>query len=159
MANCANSTPTPTGSRRRLGASLFAVMAGSVITSGIAAGAAVSVADLVSAEPDADLVRLCGEFVALELASCAIYDGPNPITDDDEARAASAPVHARMDTLLDEMELIRATSAIGVLARANVLASLNIDFGYSFDWPDTQIGRLLSYLMRDAAALSGRAAA
>jgi hypothetical protein len=29
------------------------------------------------------------------------------------------------------------------------------DFGYSFDYPDTMVGRLLVYLMRDSAALSG----
>lgn len=47
MAEHAYSTPTPIASRRRFGAGPLAVMAGSAITSVIAAGAAASVSDLV----------------------------------------------------------------------------------------------------------------
>ncbi len=146
------------GSRRReLFAATTAVVVGSIITSGVAAGAATSVADMVPAKADADLIRLCREFVRLELAARAIYDGPNPITDDDEARAASAPLNAKMYTLLDKMEPIRAMSAAGILARADALAAHNGDFGGSFDYPESAAGRLLACLLRDAAALAGRA--
>lgn len=144
-------------SRRSLmgGAALAFTAAASAV--GITAGFAASVADLVPGEPDADLVRICGEFVALELACRAIFDGPNPISDDDMARAAAGPLEDRMDSLLDEMEPIRAVSAAGVLARADALAAHNRDFGYSFDCPEATTGRLLSCLLRDAAALAGRA--
>lgn len=66
MANHASSTNTPTASRRRLGAGLLSVMAGSVITSGVAAGTAASVGDLVPADidPDAALLSLRTELLA-----------------------------------------------------------------------------------------------
>ena len=66
MAEHFHSTPTPTASRRRLGAGLLAVMAGSVITSGVAAGTAASVGDLVSFEvqPDAALLSLRADLLA-----------------------------------------------------------------------------------------------
>lgn len=136
---------------------LFAGAAAVVMGSGITAGAAASVADLVPVEADAVLVRLCSEFVVLELASRAIYDGPNPITDEDKARAASAPLEAKMDILLNEMEPIHAVSAAGILAWADALAAHNGDFGGSFDFPEAIAGRLLTCLLRDAAALAGRA--
>jgi len=66
MANCANSTSTPTASRRRFGAGLLAVMAGSVITSGVAAGTAASVGDLIPAEvePDGALLSMRADLLA-----------------------------------------------------------------------------------------------
>jgi len=53
-------------SRRSLGAGLFAVMAGRVITSGVAAGTAVSVGEVVPAEvePDASLFSLRSNLLA-----------------------------------------------------------------------------------------------
>lgn len=153
MAEHALITPPP--SRRR---ALFAAAGAVVIGSGITAGAAASVADLVPAEPDADLIRLCGEFVALERQWRAIYDGPNAIADDDEAEVASANVGGRMNRVLDEIEVMRAVTAGGILAMAHALAAENGDFGCSFDYPDTVPDRLLTCLLRDAAAIGARQA-
>ncbi len=136
---------------------LFAGAGAVVLGGGITAGAAASVADLVPIDPDAALIAICDEIVAIELACFEIYDGPNAIVGDDAAKAASAPLNLRMDALLDEMEPLRAVTAAGVLARARALAAHNSDFGFSFDWPDSMAGRLLTCLMRDAAALGGRA--
>ena len=60
MANIALSTPTPITTRRTLGAGLFAT----IIGSGITAGAAASVADLVPSDPDAELLSLRAELTA-----------------------------------------------------------------------------------------------
>lgn len=56
MAKNANSIPMFNASRRSLGAGLFAVMAGRVITSGVAAGTA---GDVVPAEVELDASLLC----------------------------------------------------------------------------------------------------
>ena len=141
-------------SRRR---TLFSAASSVVIGSGITAGLAVSVADLVPVNPDADLIRLCREMVDLELAYRAIYDGPNAIPDDEGARGATSGMVDRIDAIVTEIEDLHATTAAGVLARAHTLAVQNGDFGSSFDWPETVIGRQLDYLLRDAAALAGRA--
>ena len=53
------------------------------------------------------------------------------------------------------MQRLRATTAAGVLARAQVLAQHAGDFSFSFDYRSTKTGRLLDYLLRDAAALAG----
>ncbi len=136
---------------------LFAGASAVILGAGITAGAAASVADLVPTDPDAELIRVCGEIVAVERAWNAIYDGPSAIVDDTAAKAASAGFDARMGVLLDEMESIHAVSAAGVLARAKALAVHNGDFASSFDWPESITGRLLACLMRDALALAGEA--
>lgn len=66
MAVEAHSTPVPIASRRRFGAGLLAVIAGSAITSGVAAGTAASVGDLVPVEVelDAALLSLRAELLA-----------------------------------------------------------------------------------------------
>jgi len=74
MANCANSTSTPNASRRRFGAGLLAIAAGSVITSGVAAGTAASVGDLALVDTDADLIAACAHFNDLDRQSRARLD-------------------------------------------------------------------------------------
>ena len=163
MAEYAHSTPTffphvtastPPASRRR---TLFAAAGAVIMGGGITAGAAASVADLLPAKPDAELIRLCGDFINLELQWRAIYDGPAATLDDDEAEAASLGIGDQMNRILAEMEPMRATTADGVLARARALAAENGNFGCSFDHRDTVPGRLLVCLLRDAAAVGGRA--
>ncbi len=139
--------------------SLFAGAGAVVMGAGITAGAAASVADLVpvEAEPDADLVRLCGEFIGLELQWRAIYDGPEAVKDDDEAEALSTSIGERMNAMMDDMKGMQATTSAGILAWAHALAVTNGDFGCSFDYPDTVPGCLLECLLRDAATVAGRA--
>ena len=50
---------------------------------------------------------------------------------------------------------LHATTADGVAARGRCLAAHNCHFDFSMDDPDTHTGRLVHYLMRDAAALGG----
>jgi len=103
--------------------------------------------------PDADLLAVCAEFNACDLRQRAIYDGPNAIEDDGKAGQAAAPIFARMDALLDHMEHLRAASPAGIAARAGSLAQHSGGREFSFDAQGTITGRLLDYLLRDAAAL------
>lgn len=66
MANCANRISTPIASRRGSGVGLLAIVAGSAITSGVAAGTAASVGDVVPAKfwSDAALLSLRANLLA-----------------------------------------------------------------------------------------------
>ncbi len=109
--------------------------------------------------PDAELIAVCAEFDALERQSCIINGtGPDCVPDDAEADRVSAPIRARMHALLDRMDELRAASPAGIQARAHCLAQHAGHLDYSFDYPETMVGRLLIYLMRDAAALGGMGA-
>ena len=105
---------------------------------------------LIEAHPDR------AEFVACDRQQRAIYDGPDAIEDEDEAAAATRPIFARMHDLLDRMEQLRALTSDGVAARARSLAQHSGDGAFSFDTRTTITGRLLGFLLRDAAAV-GRA--
>ncbi len=121
------------------------------------AGSALAAAPAAAAPGgDAELIRLCAEFMACDRQQRAVYDGPAAIEDEDEAGAATAPIFARMYELLDRMEQLRATTSDGISARAQSLAQHSGDWAFSFDARGTITGRLLDYLLRDAAAL-GRA--
>ncbi len=106
--------------------------------------------------PDADLLAVCTEFNACDLRQRAIYDGPEAIEDDGKAGQAAAPIFAKMHTLLDRMEHLRAATPVGIAARAGSLAQHSGGREFSFDAQGTITGRLLDYLLRDAAVL-GRA--
>ena len=71
MAETANSIPMSNASRRSFSAGLLAIMTGSVITSGVAAGTVASVGDVVPAEvePDAALLSRRADLLA------AVADG------------------------------------------------------------------------------------
>ena len=145
---------TSVSSRR----TLFAAAGAVILGSGVTAGAAASVADLVPTETDAELIRFCRELVDVELAYRAIYDGPDAILDDERAIAASSGMMERLEAIVGEIEDMQATTAEGILARAHALAFQNGDFACSFDWrEDTIIGRQLDCLLRDALALTGKA--
>lgn len=111
-----------------------------------------------TANPDAELISVCAEFDALYQKTIDIHEGPNAIADDDLAAAAVAPLDQRMDTLLDRMETLQATTPRGIQARARSLA-LNASEGWHKGWftmdaLETVPGRLLSYLMRDAGRIA-----
>jgi len=105
--------------------------------------------------PDADLLAVCAEFNACDLRQRAIYDEPDAMDDGGKAGQAAAPIFARMDALLDRMEHLRAATPAGIAARAGSLAQHSGEWAFSFDAQGTITGRLLDYLMRDAAALGG----
>jgi len=132
----------------------------SLLSAGPAAVALVGAAGhaVAAPNPDADLLAVCAEFNACDLRQRAIYDGPDAVEDDGKAALAATPIFARMDALLDHMEHLRAASAAGIAARAGSLAQHSGGMESSFDAQGTITGRLLDYLMRDAAAL-GKAGA
>ena len=135
---------------------LFAAASAVILGGGITAGAAASVADY--AEPDAELICLCSEFVRLHGRWFAIFDGPNCIRDEDRAEAASLEIGKLMHFVLDRMDDLHATTAAGIAARAHALAAENGDFASSFDYQDTIPGRLLTCLLSYAAAVARAAA-
>ena len=103
--------------------------------------------------PDAELIAVCTEFEAAEIWVRAVYNGPNAVVDDEQAELAAAIERDQMSVLLERMDALRASTPAGVQARAHTLALHNGDWGFSFDSDTTTTGRLLGYLMRDAAAL------
>jgi hypothetical protein len=117
-----------------------------------AEGGRLGFEDTPAAQPDAELIQVCAEFVSLELQTREIYASP---LDDDAADAAVQPGHLRKMAILDRMADIRATTADGIQARAHALAEHNRDMAYSLDHDETMAGRLVGYLLRDAAALGG----
>ena len=122
------------------------------------AGAGLGAAAAAPA-PDAELLAVCAEFNACDLRQRAIYDGPDAIGDDEKAELATAPIFARMRALLNHMEHLRAVSPAGIAARAGSLAQHAGHWEFSFDARGTMPGRMLDYLMRDAAALGSAVAA
>lgn len=79
LAKTSPTTFAPTASRRTLSAGLLAVIAGGTITSGIAAGVAASVGDLVPADPasadtDNGPNALCASAMEIDTHSSALMD-------------------------------------------------------------------------------------
>ncbi len=105
---------------------------------------------------DAELIAVCAEFDACERQTSIIHGtGPDCVVDDDEANVVSAPIFARMHVLVDRMGELQATTPAGIQARAHSLALHGGHFGYDFGAQDTMVGQLLTYLLRDSAALGG----
>ena len=110
----------------------------------------------VAASPDAELIRLCDAFNALEAKIIAAYsDGPDRIEDDRERDDFLEPIRAGQDDLLCQIEAIRATTLQGVVARAAMFAAWADDI--LADWAESTAydDRMLLALVRDAVALSG----
>lgn len=133
---------------------LLAVTPALVGLAGAGLGAAAA-----APNPDADLFAVCAEFNACDLRQRAIYDGPDAVEDDGKAALVAAPIFAQMHTLLDHMEHLRAATPAGIAARAGSLAQHSGGRAFSFDAQGTITGRLLDYLLRDAAALGKAGAA
>ena len=134
---------------------LLRAAAASVMLPGAVVAEGVSVTGIPS-DPDADLIGVCAEFDACERQTSIIHgSGPDCVTDDADAHAASTPLYDRMAILLDRMDELRATTPAGIQARAHSLAQHGGDGGFSFDCETSMLGRLLAYLMRDSAALGG----
>ena len=110
-----------------------------------------------SPHPDAALLGLCSAFMQRHARYVAIYEGPE--MSDEAAEAAALPIIADMNDLLDRMAPLHAATPDGIHARAASLAAHNDHRDYSFDHPESMTGRLLGYLLRDAAMLPGSLAA
>ena len=119
-------------------------------------GAVVASVRPSGAPADAELIAVCAEFDACERQTNIIHGtGSECVVDDDEARVVSAPFFDRMSVLLDRMDELRATTPAGNQARAHSLAQHGGHFQYDFGCQTTMVGRLLTYLLRDSAALGG----
>ena len=103
---------------------------------------------------DSELLRLSVEFDRLVARFDAIFEGPDE--PDALADAAATPLQAGMHALLDRLGSLRARTANGIAARARSLAVYNGPGFYSYDAPESVSGRLLSYLLRDAATPGSR---
>ena len=111
-----------------------------------------------AAPPDADLLALVDRFLAheqtIQAMPCNAVPGtPAAVQEEAEQRQIFGVKHALIMQLGD----LRATTADGVAARARCLAIHNADGAFAMDDPNTDTGRLLRYLMRDAGALGGSA--
>ncbi len=99
--------------------------------------------------PDAELIAMAERFIVDEQA---IRDWPCS-ADGNLPPEFNNAVMAQ-GVLASQMGALRATTAEGVAARARCLAAHNLELDFAMDDPDTVTGRLVHYLMRDAAALS-----
>jgi hypothetical protein len=108
--------------------------------------------------PDANLLALVERFIAHEqiiraMPCDAVPGTPAASQEEAEQRQIFGFKHALIMQLGD----LRATTADGVAARARCLAIHNADGAFAMDDPNTDTGRLLRYLMRDAGALGNAA--
>jgi hypothetical protein len=137
---------------------LLSAAAASVMLPGVVKAEGISITGMPSPHPDADLLALVERFIAHEqiirAMPCDAVPG-TPAADQEEAeqRQIFGVKHALTMQLGD----LRATTADGVAARARCLAIHNSDGAFAMDDPNTDTGRLLRYLMRDAGALGGAA--
>lgn len=118
----------------------------------IVAPATASPSMAIAAEnPDADLVRLCSEFDAIQQAIDDLYRGPGRIDDDGERGAAIEPLSEAQGDLLDALCDMRARTQAGFIARARTLAKYNPDLvrGAGADCSET---RQMAALLRDMTA-------
>jgi hypothetical protein len=116
-------------------------------------GIAAAIAPELPTGPDAELIRLCGEYEALEREIEALYEPED--ADDDENDKALGLIMNRISPLLDRMEEIHAQTPAGIHARARVAGVCNPGGGFTWDEDDTVPGRILAVLLRDAMALGG----
>jgi len=67
------------------------------------AGAVAAPALAATAYPDAELIRLCAEFDALEIQHEAFFEGSTRIDDDEERDVALEPIETAQEALLDRI--------------------------------------------------------
>lgn len=149
---------TVSTSRRTLGAGLFAIMAGSVITSGIAAGAAASVTDPIPPSPDAELIALCAEFDVLERHRQQACNTAVTMEEDAAADLVWTEVRRQQAPMLNRMCTLPCTTlaGLGALAASLVLWDSGEMDVQEDDVQGLTINRLTTAMLR--AALAGRAA-
>ena len=116
-------------------------------------GAAMSDVRTSDIGADAELIAMAERFIADEQA---IRDWPCGADGNLPEEFYDAVV--AQDALSSQMGALRATTVEGVAARARCLAAHNLEYDFAMDDADTATGRLVHYLMRDAAALSAGSA-
>ena len=133
---------------------LLSAAAASMMLPGVVKAEGISITGMPSPHPDADLLALVERFLAheqtIQAMPCNAVPGtPAAVQEEAEQRQIFGFKHALIMQLGD----LRATTADGVAARARCLAIHNSDGAFAMDDPNTDTGRLLRYLMRDAGAL------
>jgi hypothetical protein len=149
------SVTSVTGRRAALGLFGAALLAAAPVRA--AANPAALAPLQVAPGPDAELIRLCDAFGALEAKIAAAYShGPEGIEDDNARDDFLEPIRAAQDDLLCQIEVTRAKTLQGIVARAAMFAAWGDDI--LADWAEGSgyDDRMLLALVRDAAALSGR---
>ena len=126
--------------------SLFSAAVASVMLPGAVVASNVRGPDI---HPDAALIAMAERFIVDEQA---IRDWPSGADGNLPEEFYDAVV--AQDALSSQMGVLRATTVEGVAARARCLAAHNLEYDFAMDDADTATGRLVHYLMRDAAALS-----
>lgn len=142
-----------TGRRAALGLFGAALLAAAPVRAAASPGAFAPLP--VAPSPDAELIRLCDAFNALEAKVKAAYYGPDWIEDDRERDDFLDPIRDAQEELLRQIVLIRATTVQGIVARAVMYTTWDEEFPRRWDeiggWDDGMVYALV----RDAAALSG----
>ena len=138
-------------SRRR---TLFAAATSVVIGSGITAGAAASVADLVPPDTDADLIAACAHFNALERQCRDRLDAATTADEEDEADRFRVQLFGASDhrdwPALTRVCTTPASSLAAAVALATTISTFDSgDIIARQDDPDGYVtSRLLAALMR-----------
>ena len=146
--NALEDTPVISG-RRRFGAGLLAVVAGS----GITAGAAASVADLVPANPDAELVSLCAQFDRLERHRQDATNAATTVEEDEAADLIWAEVREQQEPILARICSTPAESLEGLGAIAASLVLWDGELFVECDEPDACMNEKLKLaLLRSVLA-------
>jgi hypothetical protein len=119
----------------------------------LAAGAFGRAAPAV-ANPDAEIIRLCAAFSALEVRVKAAFYGPDAIRNDDDRDAVLDPIREEQEDLLLRITALRATTLRGIVARAAMYVFW--DEGFPEDWEGTGTWdqMMLLALVRDASGVS-----
>ena len=73
------------------------------VPAALLAGAVAAPTLLAAAHPDAELIRLCAEFDALEIQHEAFFEGPTRIDDDEDRDVALEPIETAQKALLDRI--------------------------------------------------------
>jgi hypothetical protein len=103
-----------------------------------------------TASPDANLITMCDEFVALEAKSRALIEA-DPLGTS-QTNAAVAPFEDRQEELAGMIYDARATTIEGHRARALALLAWAPDLGDRDEWQDGPVGdNLRASLLRDLA--------
>lgn len=122
-------------SRRR---SLLAAASAIVLSSGITAGVAASIADLAPAEPDAELIAACGRFCELERD----FDAACRIDDEGGTSVLAKQIVAISDDLVERMIAMPCNTLAGVRALAQALAAWDREL--LTDAPAHDMGELIT---------------
>lgn len=121
----------------------------------LAASAALPMVGMAKASephPDAELIRLCAEYEALEVRICGLFDGPDAIEDEGALDLAAEPLRKEQDALLRRITPVPAATVAGLLARIRLLAAEMPEW-ITVDDDDYRERRMIGSILRDGLLL------